>query len=267
MTAIRPTISLIAILVSQGYAQTTSGQNTGYLRQATVTEAHGIIRVVADSPRPLLQTLDALQRKYGWITGYEDPRYSSHLDVVNAAGGDSHSQLPAGAQFIVEFPASDPKEEKILSLVIESYNGSNNPGRFELRRTVEGNFYVEGVAARNEKDAIAPQHPLFDLPVTVAIRGTTIAEIIDLICETVSVKSHTRVALGNAPTSTLIHTTAKVGGTDISARELLIQALAAAHRNLYWRLLFDPTSKSYLLNIHSARPPFGIIENKNHAGD
>jgi hypothetical protein len=260
-SGIRIIIVLIAILVSQGYTQTTPGPKTGYLKQAEVTETGGVVRISANSPRPLLETIDALQRKYGWIIGYEDPRYISHLDVVDVSD-PSEPQVPAGGQFSVEFPGSEPPEEKILSQVINSYNQSKNPGRFELRRTVEGNFYVEGIAAHDEKDEIAPQRPLFDLPMTFAVRETNLGEIIDEICKTVSGESHVSVVLGNSPANILAHTTVKVGGANVAAREILVQALAAAHRNLYWRVLFDPASKSYFLDIHAARAPAGMPENE-----
>jgi hypothetical protein len=244
---------LVAILIFQGLAQTAPEKTASYLKQATVTETADVVRITANSPRPLLQVVDALQRKYGWVLGYEDPRYSSHLEIINLPGDDSHAQVPAGGEFIVEFPASAPDQEKTLRHVVESYNESKNPGRFELRRTAENEFYIEGVAARNKMDAISPQHPVFDTPLTLVARKRTIRDTLNLICHEVSLRTHTKIMLGVSPRNILMHTSVRIGGSKLSARELMLQCLMATHRNLCWRLLFNPTSKSYFLDIHSVK--------------
>jgi hypothetical protein len=261
MTLIRPATFLIAILAFQGFAQTPAQKPPDYLRQATVTEVKEVVHITANSPRPLQQTLDALQQKYGWIVGYEDPRYISHLDTVDVTANGSQSELPAGGEFNVEFPASAPDQETTLKLVVETYDRSKNPGKFELRHADEGTFYVVGTAAHNEAGAIAAQGPVFDLLVTIPSQERTVDESLEMICHAVEAQAHTAIILGVEPTTILQGTTAKIGGTKVSARDLLLQCLKATHRNLYWRLLFDATAKRYFLDIHSVRQP----EKKPHA--
>jgi hypothetical protein len=36
----------------------------------------------------------------------------------------------------------------------------------------------------------------------------------------------------------------------VAARDLLYQALTGLNRRFYWRLLYDPVSKGYVLDIH-----------------
>jgi hypothetical protein len=235
----------------QGFSQTRQDSGS-YLKQAAISESAGIVQITANSPRPLLQILDALQQKYGWVVDYEDPQYVSQMDLIDAPGG-SHSRLPGGGSFSVEFPAGAPQEEKILHLVVESYNRSKNPGRFELRRGAQGVFYVVGIAAHDEKDAISSQQVLFDLPITVAAGEKPITATLDLICEEVTAQSHIAVSIGVSPRALLDHAPAKVGGTKVEARDLLLQGLMATRHTLYWRLLFDPNSKGYFLDIHSVR--------------
>ena len=251
MSMIRCASFLFAILPLQALAQNTAQDPAPYLREAVVTETAATVRITANSPRPLLQIVEALQRKYGWVIGYEDPRYIARLDVVALPGGESQ---PAGGVFKVEFAASAPQQENVLRQVLDSYNESKNPGRFELRRTGDGEFYIAGVGARNAMGAISAQHPLLDLPLTVDARERTITETINLICRQIALKSHIKITLGVSPASLLMYNTAKIGGTKMPARDLLLQCMRATHRNLYWRLLFNPTSKSYFLDIHSAHP-------------
>jgi hypothetical protein len=252
MNLIKRAVFLIVILVAfQAFSQT--AQNTGpYLKQASISEAGGTVRINANSARPLAQVLDALQRKYGWVVDYEEPQYVSQMDTVEAPGGASQS-LPSGGSFSVEFPASAPDEEKTLRLVVDSYNHSKNPGRFELRRGAQNSFYVVGTAAHDQKGGIAQQQVLLDFPVTLTTQERTLADTVNLICQETAAQGHTPVTLGVSPTGLLAHNTAKIGGTKVSARDLLSESLTATHHSLYWRLLFDPSSKGYFLNIHSSR--------------
>jgi hypothetical protein len=254
MSLVSRILYLMTILAFQGSAQTITEKPAAYLREATVTQTAEVVRITANSPRPLLQTLEALQHMYGWTVGYEDPRYSSPGDVVEAMNNGSRTELPAGGEFSVEFPAKATDQEKTLRLIVDAYNQSKNPGRFELRRTTEGDFYVTGVAAHNEKGAMSSQEPLFDIAITLASQERSVADSLDLLCSAVAAQEHTTIVVGISPRSILEHTTAPIGGSKKSARELLIDCLRATHRNLYWRLLFNPAAKCYFLNIHSARP-------------
>ncbi len=273
-------IFLCTYLVSLGFAQSTAGP--AYLRQATISQTAQTVHITANSPRPLQQTLEALHLKYGWAVDYEDPQYVSQLDLLEAPA--SHSKVPSGGSFSVEFPAvpdecrttnkentqtnkpaetpAPPKtaqdleecrEEKTLRLVVDAYNHSKNPGQFELRRSQQGTFDVVGTGAHDEKGVITQQQPLFDVPVTLATEERTISATIDLIFQAIAQQNHSVVNLGISPRTILDHTTVKVGGTKVAARELLRQCFIASHHNLYWQLLFNPESKEYYLNVHAAR--------------
>ncbi len=242
-------ICLGTFLVSLGFAQSTAGP--AYLKQATISQTAQTIHITADSPRPLQQTLDALHLKYGWAVDYEDPQYISQLDLIESPV--SHSKVPSGGSFSVEFPAAAQDEEKTLRLLVDAYNHSKNPGQFELQRSPQGTFDVVGTAAHDEKGAIAQQQPLFDVPVTLATEERTVSATMDLIFQAIAEQRHKVVHLGVSPRTILDHTTVKIGGTKIAARELLRQCFIASHHNLYWQLLFNPESKDYYLNVHATR--------------
>ncbi|MGC1370620.1 MAG: hypothetical protein WA824_00655 [Candidatus Sulfotelmatobacter sp.] len=244
---------ICAIFFSSGFAQTVAPNDTPYLRQASIMETTEAVHITANSPRPLLQALDALRHKYGWVVSYEDPAYTSSLDVVESQNDPAHPLLPAGGSFNVEFPLGSPLEDQTLRLIVGAYNQSSNPGRFELRRSTEGDFYVVGTSAHYQTDAISPRHSLLDTPVTVASRERTIADTINLLCHELQGQHHTSVSVGILPRALVAYTKVKIGASKVPARELLIQSLKAAPRNLYWCLFFDPASKGYVLNIHTAK--------------
>lgn len=226
---------------------------SAYLKEAVMSESAGTVHVSANSPRPLEQVLDGLQKKYGWVVNYEDPQYVSHVDLMDTHDA-SAAQVPAGGSFSVDFPATAPDEEKILRLVVDAYNRSKNPGQFELRRSQQGLFYVIGTGAHDEKGAIATQQVVLDLPVTFPTQERTIADTITLIGQSIAQQTHFEVTLGVMPRSLIAHAPVKLGGTKVPARELVLQSLQAAARPMYWRLLFDPSTKGYFLNIHVVRP-------------
>ncbi len=245
--------------MSQAISQT-ARETSSYLKQAAISETAGTIHIVANSPRPLAQTLDALQQKYGWVVDYEDPQFISKLDLAEtgdaanrAPASNLLARVPGGGPFSVEFPASTPEEEKTLQLVVDSYNRSNNPGRFELRRGKQEAFFVVGAEARDERGQISHQRVLLDVPITLATRRRTVSDTVNLIFRKIAEHRRMAISVGVSPRNLLDHTNVTVGGTKVSARDLLLQTLTSTHRNLYWRLLFDPNSKGYFLDIHLAR--------------
>lgn len=242
----------IVLLGFSALAQTPKPGNP-YQKEATVSETKGVVHISANSPRPLEQVLDALQLKYGWLVGYEDPQYSPQ-DLTDSPGG-AQLQLPNGGSFSVEFPSSSPDEEKTLRLIVDFYNHSKNPGQFEVRRGPENVFFVVGVGAHDAKGGISQQAPPLDAAVTVSSDNRSLTDTLDLLCQEITKQSHTDVQVAVSPRSLLSKTSMKIGGNKIQARELLIQILAASHHKLYWRLLYDPSSKGFLLNVHSLRTP------------
>jgi hypothetical protein len=245
------------IFIALAALSQTTGAGT-YLKQATVSQDAGNIRINANSPRPLAQVLDALQLKYGWTVNYEDPQYVAASDQVDAPKGSPLPKLPSGAAFSVQFAANAPDEEKTLKQIVDSYNQSKNPGQFELRHTAEGIFYVVGNAAHDDKGAMQKQQVLLDTPVTITSDDRTVTDTVKLICDQLSAQDGLTVALGVTPRKPMDHNNVKLGGTKLPARDLIQQAIQGTHQNLYWHLLYDPNTKGYLLDIHAATPPGSV---------
>jgi hypothetical protein len=289
MKSIKLVTSLILLLISSAFSQS-KPEASSYLKEAQVSETEGTVHVVANSPRPLQQVLDALYRKYGWAIDYEDPRLTSRQDLVDVADPVTHAPhaqtLPAGGKFTVDFPVvsipqpappasqapadsteSAPappvsdEEEKTVRRVVDAYNKSDNPGRFEMRKNGQGNLAVIGIAARDAKGQISPQKPVLDTPLTVPRRRRTATETIELLCQKLTALRGVKVAIGVNPRNLLDHTPVTVGATKAApARDLLWQTLTAAHCNCYLRVVFDPTSKGFYLSIHSIQVPKSVVK-------
>jgi len=224
------------------------------------------VRLTANDSRPLEQALTALQQKYGWLVNYEDPQYTSKLDLVGARPLQDKSfypngehRVPGGGSFVADLgtvSTAGPDEQKTLQLLIDSYNRSSNPGRFELRSDKDrpGVFDAVGTAANDSQGHVSQQQVLLDLPVTITAEERTVSDTIDSICQKVAEKSHVKVALGVYPLG-LDHASATVGGKELTARTYLSQTFESTSRKLVWRLLYDPDSNGYFLNVHQVRLP------------
>jgi hypothetical protein len=244
-----------------GPATPTTPDKGAYLKEASISQTESAIHVSANSPRPMAQTLDALLRKYGWRIEYEDPQYTSKLDMVERPSphGDSRA-FPAGGAFSVDIPSGSataaPPEDKTLQVIVDSYNRSGNPGRFELRKIDSGKGYaVVGVAAQDAKGKVAEQKAVLDARITVPTLKRSADETVNLICQKIGLSSHVPITLGVNPRALLVENSLKFGGTNKPARDLLSDFLSQLEtltkHPMYWRLLFDPSSQGYYLDIHA----------------
>lgn len=257
MISLRAITCVILLIASQLLSQT-APEMKAYLKRAGVSETAGAIQIVANSPRPLAQILDSLREKYGWAVSYEDPQFTSKLDLVQTddpTNRPARNQRPAGGPFSVEFPSNPPNEQSTLQLIVDSYNRSNNPGRFELRKTEPRHFAVVGVEAHDRRGQVSRQRVAFDLPITIPSQQRTAGDTVLMICRTIATKSGVPVTLGVSPRRVLDQAPVTVGGAPKPARELLLQTLAATQRSFYWQLLFDPNSGGYFLEIHLVQAP------------
>lgn len=235
------------------YAQTASA------KPPVITEAGAKIRIATADARPLDQVVNALQQKYGWRINYEDPQYISKLDLRDAKSSSDGRPEPGGGSFAVEVPTgpsadAPPDEEKTLQLIVDAYNQSNNPGRFDLRHPSTEQFDIVGMSAHDEKGKISKQAVVLDTPITIPAEDRTVADTVDLICQKVSDKTHISVTLGVHPLG-LDRQRATVGGKEMSARAYISTATEPTGRKISWRLLYDPDSKSYVLDLHQFRVP------------
>lgn len=252
---IRNLLPVLFLLSTFGHSA--SGQ-TASQKPPVITETGGKIRIATNDPRPLDQVANALQQKFGWRINYEDPQYTSKLDLTDAKSSSAGRLEPGGGSFAVEVPSgpsdASPDEQKTLQLIVDAYNQSNNPGRFDLRHPNAEQFDIVGMSAHDEKGKISKQDVLLDTPITIPAEDRTVADTVDVICQQISEKSHIPVTLGVHPLG-LDRQRANVGGKEMSGRAYISTATEPSGRKISWHLLYDPDSKSYVLNLHQFRVP------------
>jgi hypothetical protein len=239
-------------------AKAPAPEATSFMKAASITQTGDKLQIAANSPRPLAQVLDALRQKYGWEVEYEDARYTAKLDFAERPGPDgSPMAFPAGGSFTVEVPAgtdtTPPAEDKTVQLIVDAYNQSKNPGRFGLRQSEGGRYSVAGVGAQDDRGKILVQEPVLDTAISLPEENRTASATLDLICQKITEQTHVPVTVGVTPRALVDHNDVKVGGKKIEARTLLARTIDGVGHPMYWRLLFDPKSKGYYLDVHGVR--------------
>jgi len=250
----------ILLLTSNSFAQAPQQTNPA-LKKPLIYQIGQVVHLNAGGPRPLLQAIDALQQKYGWVVDYEDPQYSAA--VAGAANRPSppnrrranmvgNSENAFSVQFNVgPTPDSRPDEATVLTTVIDAYNQSGGVAEFKLLSEHGAGFAVVGIGVRDvNNNEIASQQPVLDSPISLASERRSAGETIALICRKVSQAS--RVPISVNPAENLDgNAGVVVGGSSVPARTLLSHALLSRGEKLYWRLIYDAGGKNYVLSIQS----------------
>jgi hypothetical protein len=225
--------------------------------QPVVTEKDGKVHIAVRNPRPLAQVITVLQDKYAWRINYEDPQYTSKLDYTLMTNSAGQRKIPNGQDFVVDFAAGatpdvPPDEAKTLQLIVDAYNHTDNPGRFELRHKNPEQFDVVGIAAHDTGGKISSEPVTLDLTVTLPPADREFADTMDLICQKISEKAHVQIQLGVYPMN-LASKHVTVGGKELTARDYILAAADATGRRLCLGLLFDPESGGYVVNLHPVK--------------
>jgi hypothetical protein len=250
------------LIVSHAFPQEHSKKS--YLDKAVISQNGDTVRIFANAPRPLAQVLDALEKKYWWKVSYEDPRFTSDLDLFDdvdplylEAHPGARALIPGGGAFSVDFPAGPapgkpPDEYSTLQVIIDAYNHSGNPGRFEIRSDGKGNFDVVGVAAYDKSGHLVQQKPVLDLAITVSPQQRSARDAIDLIRQALAERVGAQVGDGAWGSQFMREVLVTVGGREESARTVLWRTLSTISSNdgdLRWRFFYDPDSGEYWLNV------------------
>ena len=229
--------------------------------------------LAANDPRPLMQAIAAISQEYGWTIDFEDPPYRSHFDLVDDTDAVWRANHPnakgvtrvSGGLFQSNFPepstiSSDNAEEQVLQKLVSDYNSSGNPGKFVVRKEAEARYAVVGVSRRNDIGTDETVDALLDTPINMPVQQRTAIATLQIIVDALSTKTGVKVYLGTIGLSSdpLEGVQLTIGGSNVPARTLLLQALDGAgnspsFRGIFvWNLLFDADRNAYDLRPHSA---------------
>ena len=225
-----------------------------YMSVPRIEESESFLDITANDPRPLDGVLAALAHQHGWHINYEDPQYgkSDIVDQTAPSWLEQHPNGPraygiAGGAFHVKVPIDgyfpdDPMQ--ILPPLVEAYNRSGNPGRFQLRVVSKNSFDVIPTESGD-----GPQTPLLDTVMSFdATDDVGAYPTLRKFCEELSRKSgHTVVfgGTGSPSENRLLQAHIKQHSVNQPAREILREMYKQVGSTDCWRLFYDPDSNQF----------------------
>jgi hypothetical protein len=228
-----------------------------YMSAPRIEETESVLEITANAPRPLDDILAALAHQHGWHINYEEPQFgkSEIVDQTAPSWLEQHPNGPraygiAGGAFHVKiaidghFP-DDPMQ--ILPPLVEAYNRSGNPGRFQLRVVNELAFDIIPTGSSD-----GPQTPLLDTEMSFDASADVGAyPTLRRFCEELSRETgHTVVFGGFGPSENrLLQAHIEQHSVNQPAREILRQMYKQVGLTDCWGLLYDPDSNQFWLRV------------------
>ena len=238
-------------------AQDSNGHHNWWLRG--IVETHGTNATVgADYGVPLSQAITAVREEYGWVVHYEDPPYQSSYDLVVRGQPGARRMVPRGGAFESTYPltpdmwGSHTTEREVLEKIVSDYNQSGLPGKFLVSEQSDGSFAIIGNSIASADGSKQPIPAILDTPVTITITPRNLYETFKLIGDALTLKVGTKVGALVANPNFAFRSSVSVGGTNVSARSLLVQAARQLPVATVWNLYYDPSTPMYFLNFGAA---------------
>ena len=236
-----------------------------YLDHAVIQHSGSAATVTANFPVPLFQAISAIREEYGWQVNWEEAPCYSRFDVVDDTGPRWRAAHPdakgvtrrAGGLFASTFPeptgAPGATEGDVLAKVIQDYNATDNPGKYALRTSADGQFTVVGIEVRDETGALQQVRPMLDTLLTVEKRIRNAHDSVNAVLGALSAATSKNAIMISEPNNLFRDTQVTVGGQNAEARQLLRQVFDGTHRPMQYDLGFDPDKSGvYILNVSFA---------------
>jgi len=228
--------------------------------QCQVSHEDGVIRrdgkrstLEASGVRPLATAIARLYREYQWIVDYEEPVFTSSLDLC--ASDVEHGfpgLLPAGTSFRSTYPTpnlgtpSTKTEERILNKIVSDYNRSGNPGKFVVENQGHGRYAVVGRYVEDDDGKVEKNTPILDTTISLPVEPRKVSEALREISDALY-KSGVNLSIGNAPNNP---DEVLVGGHNLPARVLLLRSVETPGARVEWTLYNNAAYRPDL--IHSS---------------
>ena len=200
----------------------------------------------------------------------EDPEWvvpSETQDVTDEVRRDHATMprvlIPRARAFAFPLPAVKPGVGERVGLVQQLISASEmagNPGQFRV-------FESKGVLhiAPKQQEVSGPrslQPALLDTEISIAERNWNALSVLEAFCKELSKNSGEQVELGIIPMNTFFHQHGLYKAAAIRARDFLSSLLSGFGEGYSWQLFFDPSDRSYALNIHRSVATTLPVEDK-----
>lgn len=225
--------------------------------------------------RGLLETVQVLQRWYGWRVTFEEARLLHPDDVIDISYKLSPKAAPGTKAFTqnahpfsFKLPKraageSEPDRLETLNRMVEAYNKSGNPGRFAVIRA-GATTHIVPIMVKDKTGKLVPSPSILDVPVTVDGAETSFAQFMVNILHQVSQQIGREVAFGGGANNIENNNRVRPVPGMRTAREALtkmfeeVQGRAAAvgtHYTLSWQIRYSLSDDFYTFNVSTFGRP------------
>lgn len=226
--------------------------------------------IAVDDPRPVAKAAERLEKMYGVPITYEDPTYVNDSEVVDVTAQVRRDQqanrtvrIPRGGTltFTYTAPASangtnvaaeDRSAASLAALVelLHSHAALRNAKMFQVIQD-NGLFHIVPTQFVNSSGQIQQMQPLLDTVVSVLPKQRNGADLVNEICQSLSIATSQSVIVGNGPWGQLRSHTTAITASNEPARSVVSRLFAEISLPLSWQLFYDPGLKLYVFNIHA----------------
>jgi hypothetical protein len=223
--------SVLQASKGDGYHECLALQDKGTIRREGKRST-----LEASGTSPLETAISTLYREYQWIVDYEEPVFTSSVDLCRFEHGPG--LLPAGTSFRSTYPTpnfgrpSTKTEERVLNKIVSDYNRSGNPGKFAVEKEGYGRYAVVGRSVEDDDGTTEESTLILDTTISLPVRLRKVREALREISDAVH-KSGVNLTIGNAPNNP---DEVLVGGNNIPARVLLSRSIETPGAGIAWTL-------------------------------
>jgi hypothetical protein len=236
-------------------------------------------RLSTNSPRPLTDLIDQLNKRYGWCVNYEEAPVVAPNDLIDITSptyegpGRAYKffSMPVTVQTNLPDPTVLSKQEEIDGLAVRAqereaveaillaYRSSGNRGSFALSQNGK---YIDVFPdkMRDQNGVYQPFEPMLSTKISIPDKAFRLDQLLWLVCDQVAQKRGIPIVHGTAPLGTFMAISLREPAEEEQAREVLVRAfedtkaIRASHgaydvRYFRWALLYDAGVQAYAMNI------------------
>lgn len=207
--------------------------------------------------RPLVDALDQLQQKTLKPVNFEEAPYESPVDVgthaVQTLAGLKQISFPTGGGFSATFSGDDAYST--AQAAVASYTAAGLSGTYRARQN-GSHIDVVPVNMLTADNSPVSLSPVMDTIVNFPVASRSVLDTLQLVVDTMSQVSGRTVLLAAAPIGP--NPMVKIGADKETAESAIFDLFAQlSPAPIYFRMLYDPTSRAYYLSIRGVPASIG----------
>lgn len=226
------------------------------------------MKLSVEDPRPVRQAILELEKKYGWVITYEDPRYVHESDIADVTlkvrrdldkykpGEAPKVLVPRGGSLEFAYDVASntnlPADPAlVVQKLLDAQAARDNGGRFRLETNGQI-MHVIPTAIKNRAGELVHQESALDTIISLPSEKRTVLQKLESICAAISRAINIPVVLGTVPDHWFHQFQDQQGATNQRARDILVNTFETMGygTGLSWWLYYSTTDKQYLLHIH-----------------